>query len=100
MKYPIRTPEDLGLIIRAVRKNARVRRDDLAASLKLSQQFAFDAERGKPTIQLGRVLRILNELGIALSVEVPDDVAGTLHTIKVRAQEKARKSTEPEVPAG
>ena len=92
MKYPIHTTEDLGLIIRAVRKNARVRRDDLAASLKLSQQFAFDAERGKPTIQFGRLLRILKELGIALNVEVPDEVAGILSALKVRAQEKAKSA--------
>lgn len=60
----------------------------------MSQQFAFDAERGKPTIQFGRLLRILKELGIALNVEAPDEVTSTLEALKVRAQEKAHKPTK------
>jgi transcriptional regulator with XRE-family HTH domain len=94
MKYPIGSPEDLGLIIRSVRKHARVRRDDLAASVGVSQQFAFDVERGKPTIQFGRMLRILQELGIRLNVEVPDDIGGSsLDELKQEQQTRQAKRT-------
>ena len=96
MKCPIKNPGDLGLIIRTVRKNARVRRDDLAASIGVSQQFAFDVEQGKPSIQFGRMLRILQELGIALNVEVPDEIADNLDKLKnqehrVKGQKQTRK---------
>ncbi|WP_202820266.1 helix-turn-helix transcriptional regulator [Roseateles aquatilis] len=70
------------MVIRAVRKSANVRQDDLAGIAKVSRQFAIDAERGKPTMQLGKVLQLLEELGIALSVDVPDDVAPMLEQVK------------------
>ena len=78
MKHDIRTPADLGLIIRAVRKSSRLRQDDVAATVGVSQQFAVDVERGKPTVQLGRVLRLLDELGITLVVDLPDDASQML----------------------
>lgn len=71
MKLPVTSAQDLGHIVRAVRKDAGVRLDDLAAIVGVSKQFTSDVERGKPTVQLGRVLRLLAELGIELSVEVP-----------------------------
>lgn len=78
MKIPIRSPEDLGLVIRAVRKCSRVRQDDLAALARVSKQFATDVERGKPTAQIGLVLKLLAEIGIVLNAEIPDSAAGEL----------------------
>jgi transcriptional regulator with XRE-family HTH domain len=75
MKKTIASPEDLGLLIRAVRKSANVRQDDLSAVAGVSRQFAIDVERGKPTAQLGRVLLLLKELGITLTADVPDEAA-------------------------
>ena len=72
MKYRIRTPEDLGLLLRAVRKHARVRQDDLAATAGVSKQFASDVENGKPTAQLGLVLKLLSEAGVTLNADIPD----------------------------
>jgi y4mF family transcriptional regulator len=71
MKLPVTSSRELGQIIRAVRKESGVRLDDLAAITGVSKQFVSDVEHGKPTAQLGRVLRLLVELGIGLSVEVP-----------------------------
>lgn len=71
MKLPVTSSQDLGHIVRAVRKEAGVRLDDLAAIVGVSKQFTSDVEHGKPTVQLGRALRLLAELGIELSVEVP-----------------------------
>lgn len=78
MKIPIRSPEDLGLVIRAVRKSSRVRQDDLAALARVSKQFATDVERGKATAQIGLVLRLLAEIGIALNADIPDSAAPEL----------------------
>lgn len=80
----IRSPEDLGLVVRAVRKAAGVRQDDLAGIARVSRQFAVDVERGKPTLQLGRALRVLAELGISLQVELADDAAAQLERLQAR----------------
>lgn len=86
MKQAIRSLEDLGLVIRAVRKSTAVRQDDLAAAARVSRQFAVDVEKGKPTAQFGRVLQLLAELGITLSVEIPDAASKTLSTLQARRQ--------------
>jgi y4mF family transcriptional regulator len=71
MKHTIQSTEDLGLVIRAVRKSTLVRQDDLAAMVGVSRQFTVDVEKGKPTVQMARVLRLLKELGVELSVDIP-----------------------------
>ena len=82
MKHPIESAADLGLVIRAVRKSTNVRQDDLAGAVRVSRQFTHDVEHGKPTVQLGRVLLLLKELGIALNVEIPDEASRTLATLQ------------------
>ena len=81
MKKTIASPEDLGLLIRAVRKSTKVRQDDLAAVAGVSRQFAVDVERGKPTAQLGRVLLLLKELGITLTADIPNEAAQALEQL-------------------
>lgn len=82
MKKTIGSPEDLGLLIRAVRKSSRVRQDDLSAMAGVSRQFAIDVERGKPTAQFGRVLLLLQELGITLTADIPDEAAEVLDKLR------------------
>jgi y4mF family transcriptional regulator len=82
MKTTITSAKDLGLLVRAVRKSAAVRQDDLAAIAGVSRQFAIDVEKGKPTVQLGRVLLLLDELGIALTADIPDETATTLEQLR------------------
>lgn len=81
MKKTIASPEDLGLLIRAVRKSTNVRQDDLSAVAGVSRQFAIDVERGKPTAQLGRVLLLLKELGITLTADIPDEAVQALEQL-------------------
>lgn len=82
MKHTIHSPEELGLVIRAVRKSTRMRQDDLAGAVGVSRQFAVDVEKGKPTAQLGRVMRLLSELGITLSVDIPSDASALLNRLQ------------------
>lgn len=84
MKRSIRSPEELGSIIRAVRKHAKVRQDDLAGTANVSKQFAVDAERGKATMQFGKLLQLLDELGITLTVDLADDLEPTLKKIEAQ----------------
>jgi transcriptional regulator with XRE-family HTH domain len=71
MEIIIRSVADLGLAVRSVRRASKVRLDDLAATTGVSKQFASDLERGKPTVQLGLVLKMLLELGVPLKLDIP-----------------------------
>jgi transcriptional regulator with XRE-family HTH domain len=72
MQIPISTAADIGGVIRAERKRQRLRQDDLAGMVQSSHVFLRDVESGKSTVQLGRVLRVLEELGIGITLDVPD----------------------------
>jgi y4mF family transcriptional regulator len=90
MKHAIQSTEELGLVIRAVRKSTQVRQDDLAAMVGVSRQFTVDVEKGKPTVQLARVLRLLKELGIELSVDIPSAASQELERLARRSSESSR----------
>jgi len=77
MNTIIRTPEDIGRVIREQRKRQRLRQAELAAMIGASHVFLGDVEKGKPTVQLGRVLALFDELGLKLSVDVPGDSASS-----------------------
>ncbi|MEX8497919.1 hypothetical protein [Leptothrix ochracea] len=44
--------------------------------------FVREVERGKDSVQLGRVMKLLAEWGIELSAHVPDDVQPALTSLK------------------
>lgn len=71
MQAEVKSPEELGLLVRAVRRSSQIRIDDLAGMARVSKQFATDVEMGKPTVRLGLVFQILEELGLKVSVEFP-----------------------------
>jgi transcriptional regulator with XRE-family HTH domain len=72
MLVSIDSPDQLGRLIRATRRAQKLRLDDTAGAVGVGHVFVRDVEHGKPTVQLGRVLQLLAELGIVLKVEVPD----------------------------
>jgi transcriptional regulator with XRE-family HTH domain len=74
MLVPILSPQQLGLLIRATRRTQKLRMDDIAGIAGVGHVFVREVERGKPTVQLGRVMRLLAELGIELKAEVADAV--------------------------
>ena len=84
MQLPITSADQLGLALRAVRKAAGVRQDDLAGTLGLSTRFASEVEHGKPTAQLGKVLQLLQALGITVTLDLPDDAEPVLRELKQR----------------
>ena len=84
MLVPISSPDELGLLIRAVRKHQKLLMDDVAGSASVGPVFVREVERGKETVQLGRVMRILAELGIELRADVPDEVKDTLSALKAK----------------
>lgn len=78
MDIRITSPQQLGVLIRATRKTQKLRLDDLAGSAGVGHVFAREVERGKETVQLGRVMKLLAELGIELKAEVSATVAPEL----------------------
>ena len=96
MRIPIQSVADLGLAVRAVRRHSRVRIDDLAATAGVSKQFTQDVEYGKPTVQFGLVLKVLAELGIPLELDISEEAAHALATLRTSAG--ARDTTVPPVP--
>jgi transcriptional regulator with XRE-family HTH domain len=92
MDIPIPSTTELGHLIRAVRRASGVRIDDLAATAGLSKQFVQDVEQGKPTARLGLVLKLLAELGLPLSLNIPQAATAELAEVKKRSQAKAQKT--------
>ncbi|WP_137885780.1 helix-turn-helix domain-containing protein [Pseudomonas sp. 2FE] len=75
MKVQIDTADKLGLVIRASRKAMSIRQDDAAGSIGVSENFLGKVERGGETVQWGKLFQVMQELGLRLTVEVPDEVA-------------------------
>jgi DNA-binding XRE family transcriptional regulator len=94
MKYTIRTPEDLGLLIRAARKTAKVRLDDLSYTVGVSKQTTVNVEKGKPTVQLGTVIHLLNELGLTLTVDLPESALPAFSKAQQEAKERAKAASD------
>lgn len=72
MKISVSDVRQAGILVRAVRKSQSLRQDDLAGSANVGHVFVIDAERGKETIEFGRFLRLLDELGIRMEFDIPD----------------------------
>jgi len=95
MKIALRTVEDAGLAIRALRKQAGIRIDDFALTAHVSKQFMTDLENGKPTVQMGKVLMLLQNLGVKVVMELPDTAEPALEAEQGRrARRKARGETD------
>jgi y4mF family transcriptional regulator len=65
------TPHDIGALVRDTRKRLGVTQKDLALTAGTGLRFVIDLERGKETCELGKSLRILQTLGIALTLTPP-----------------------------
>lgn len=62
----------IGRIIRDERKGLGLRQDELAAASGVGLRFLVELERGKPTVQMGKVLDVLAALGCQLQIKRPD----------------------------
>jgi HTH-type transcriptional regulator / antitoxin HipB len=62
----LRTPKDVGALIRQRRLDLGLSQLELAQRVGVSRQWIVDVERGKPRAELGLVLRALDALGAGL----------------------------------
>lgn len=65
----------LGQLVRRVRKQSGLRQDELAGAAGVGIRFIVDLESGKPTLQIGKVLYVLDTLGIAAAFSAPGEGA-------------------------
>lgn len=61
-------PGDLAARVRARRAQLRLRQEDLADLAGVSERFVYALESGKQTLQLNKVLAVLNALGLHLEI--------------------------------
>jgi HTH-type transcriptional regulator/antitoxin HipB len=65
----IRTPADLGALIRDRRMKLALDQKSLAHKVGVSRQWIVAVEHGKPRAEIGLLLRTINVLGIRLSAD-------------------------------
>ncbi len=64
----IRSAVEMGAVVRAQRKASGLRQIDLAGIGNTGNRLIVDIEKGKPTVQLQKVLDVLDLLGLELVV--------------------------------
>jgi len=87
MKIPIDNAAAIGKVVRASRKAQKIRQDDAAGSIGVSENFLGKVERGGESVQWGKLFQVLEGLGIRVMVDVPESVAASLNEA---ADSKAR----------
>ena len=61
-------PFDLALAVRGRRKQLKLRQSEVARAAGVGREWLVDLEHGKPTVEVGKVLRTMEALGIELDV--------------------------------
>ena len=75
MKIPIDNAAAIGKVVRASRKAQKIRQDDAAGSIGVSENFLGKIERGSESVQWGKLFQVLEGLGVRVLVDVPENVA-------------------------
>ena len=73
MAKRVKTPSDIGTLIRSARKEQNLRQDELAGVAGVGLRFIVDLEAGKPTAQIGKVLQVLQTLGCSVDILAPGE---------------------------
>jgi HTH-type transcriptional regulator / antitoxin HipB len=71
LKY---TAQDIGRLIRETRRNLGVTQKALALTSGTGLRFIIELEKGKETAEIGKVLTILQTLGIQLALTPPSAI--------------------------
>ena len=67
-EHPVRSTVDLGSLIRGRRRLLALKQLDVAGLGNTGNRFIIDLERGKPTVQMQKVLDVLDLLGLEVVV--------------------------------
>lgn len=100
MQIPLTSVQAAGVAIRALRKRAGIRIDDFALTAGVSKQFMTDLENGKDTVRMGSVLKLLQRLGIRVSLDLPDEARATFQAEFDKVTQRRLRKIAPSSPAG
>jgi HTH-type transcriptional regulator / antitoxin HipB len=64
----IRSSAELGALVRAQRKRLALKQLDIAGLANTGNRFIVELENGKPTVQLQKVLDVMDLLGLEVVV--------------------------------
>ena len=64
----IKTPADLAKIVRQRRKAAKLTQQNAAALAGIGVRFLSELERGKPTAQIGKAIKVAQLLGLEIQI--------------------------------
>lgn len=67
----IDSTKQLGAAVRARRKELKVTQKDLAMTCGTGLRFIIDLEKGKPTCHIGKILQVLQALGLKMTAGSP-----------------------------
>ncbi|MBQ6474212.1 MAG: helix-turn-helix transcriptional regulator [Victivallales bacterium] len=73
MKIELTNPSQLAEIVRRERKRQKVSQIRLSQLADVGVRFVRDLEDGKKTVQLNKVLAVLETLGIAIELSTAGD---------------------------
>lgn len=79
MHIPLENAAAIGKVVRASRKAQKIRQDDTAGSIGVSENFLGKVERGSESVHWGKLFQVLQGLGIRVLVDVPETVAARLN---------------------
>ena len=79
----IRTPQDLGLILRQKRRQLGLSQTALAVRVGVSRQWLVGVEQGKPTAEIGLILRTFGALGLSISIETSANISPAIDLDRV-----------------
>lgn len=66
VETPLRSPEMLGKFIKTTRKSKHLSQQELADMAGVGRRFVSELENGKTTLEIGRVLKVCQALGVDL----------------------------------
>ncbi|RZT29046.1 helix-turn-helix domain-containing protein [Cupriavidus agavae] len=91
MRLTISNADEIGAIVRAVRKHGGLRQDDAAGLLSVGETFMLRLENGETSLQWDKLLKVLQGLGIRVELDVPDITEAALEKERLRLQERHRR---------
>lgn len=68
MKYNIIDTKTIAEAVKEARKRQGLSQDDLAGLTNVGRRFIGDLEKGKETAQIGKVIEILQGLGLSIDI--------------------------------
>jgi len=71
----IQNTAQLGAAVRAARKLLKATQKELAMTSGTGLRFVIDLERGKPTCQIGKILQVLQALGLRVGLTAASDAS-------------------------